>query len=305
MIPQNQWIDKTIDNCSHVYSDGRNVVTLFETDEDKVDGKNLIAVTALACGVTILMLEVMTTHFHAIVSGPDRGRAKFTDEIARKLGIRANRLGLKVTGDGKIHVREDSIRTENELKDKIMYVYRNAIAAGYPGMPWHYVGGPGDIFFSDHRARISSGRLIRNLPVRTRRGMFHTRAILPAGWAYSENGEIVPDCYIDWRMLESLFRSPKAVLAFMHQNRDKEAAEDALCAREYVRKLGEKELRHIAKEACLRMFGKGSLSKATDMERIAVARKMWIDRCTYSVPALGRAVQMDKVTLEAILIPQK
>ena len=144
------FMDKPVRDCSHIYSDGRNVPVLFETDADKIDGRNLIAVTALETGVVILMDIVMSTHFHSVAAGTDRCRAKFSDEMKRKLALRVSRLGIKLGGDGELHVRKDDIKTENELKTKIMYHYRNAISAGYGMMPWHYPGGPGDIFFSDH-----------------------------------------------------------------------------------------------------------------------------------------------------------
>ena len=294
-----EWIDKAVCDCSHIYSDGRNVYNLFETDEDKIDGMNMIAVTALETGVVILMSVVMTTHFHSVVSGSGNNRELFKNETRRKLRLRGQRLGIKTL----INVRNDIVKTENELKDKIMYDYRNPIAAGYGRMPWNYVGGVGDIFFSDHQARVSSGSLIQDMTVRERRSAFHTRIEFPSDWTYWPNGLIVPDCYVDWKRLESLFRSPKAALAFMFQNKEKEAAEDALCAREFIMEMGEKELRRIAKELSLSMFGKEYVSKLSDSERIMVAQRMWAARNTYSVSALSRAVQINKQLLETILLP--
>ena len=300
-----EWLDKPVGDCSHIYSDGRNVPVLFETDLDKVEGKNLIAVTALETDVMILMEVVMTTHFHAVTAGKDTNRERFKNEMERKLMIRASRLGLKIVGDSKIHVRKDDIRTETELKDKIMYDYRNPIAAGLEMMPWHYSGGPGDIFFSDHKSKMAKGRLINELPVLTRRKVFHTKTELPAEWRYADNYEIIPDCYVDWQRLERLFKSPRAVLAFLHQSKEKEMADDAECSREFIRKLGEKELRHIARDYCHILFRKEYVNRLTDQEKIVIAQKMWTERDTYSISALSRATQMDKHILESILIPQK
>lgn len=295
------WIDKTINDCSHIYSDGRNVSALFESDADKIEGLNLIAVTALETDVIILMDVVMTTHFHGIAAGRDENRWRFKKGMERKLETRRCRLGLKT----QIRVSKDDISTENELKDKIMYDYRNPIAAGYGRMPWHYVGGVGDIFFSNHKARIASGSPIKDMRVTDRRAMFHTKTMLPPGWTYWSNGLIVPDCYIDWQRLERLFPSPKAVLAFMYQSKEKEAAEDALCAREIILDMSEKELRHEAKCLSLSLFGKDYVSRLSDQERITVARQMWASRKTYSISALSRATHLDKQLLQTILLPPK
>ena len=294
-----EWIDKTVNDCSHIYSDGRDVSALFETDKDKIEGLNLIAVTALETGVVILMEVVMTTHFHSVVAGKDGNRWSFKKEMERKLEARRYRLGLKT----RIRVSKDDIRTENELKDKIIYDFRNPISAGYGRMPWHYVGGPGDIFFSDHKARIYSGIPIKDLKVTERRALFHTRIELPTEWTYLSGGLIVPDCYMDCSRLEKLFRSPKAVIAFMYQSKEKEAAEDAICAREIVLDMSEKELRHEAKQIGKSLFGKDYVTRLTDQEKISVAQRMWASRKTYSISALGRATHLEKHLLETILLP--
>lgn len=296
-----EWIDKVVDDCSHIYSDGTNVPVLFETDQDKIEALNLIAITALETEVTVLMSVAMTTHFHSVVAGKDLNRWRYKVSMEKKLNLRRSRLGVK----SRIKVRKDDITTENKLKDKIMYDYRNPIAAGYGGMPWHYVGGLGDIFFSDHKARIASGTMICNLTVDRRRELFHTRIELPRGWTFLPSGLIVPDCYIDYKRLEALFRSSKGVLAFMYQSREKELAEDALCAREFIKDMGEKELRQVAKDLGKRLFGKEYVTRLTNNEKIVIAQRMWASHSTYSISALSRATHLEKKILETILLPQR
>ena len=294
-----EWIDKAVNDCSHIYSDGTNVPVLFETDKDKIEGLNLSAITALENGVKVLMAVAMTTHFHSVVSGLDINRWRYKVAMERKLDLRRAKLGVNT----KIKVRKDDIPTENKLKDKIMYDYRNPVAAGYGRMPWHYAGGLGDIFFSDHKARIRSGIMITDLTVQRRRDLFHTRIDLPDNWTYWPSGLIVPDCYIDYERLESLYRSPKGVLAFMYQSKDKEMEEDAICTREFINDMGEKDLRHIAKDLGQTLFGKEYVTRLTDEEKILVAQKMWTSGKTYSISALGRATHLDKKILETILLP--
>ena len=42
------WEKHPVEDCYHIYSDGTRVSVLFERDEDKVYGMNLIAVLAEA-----------------------------------------------------------------------------------------------------------------------------------------------------------------------------------------------------------------------------------------------------------------
>ena len=40
------WVDKAVDDCSHVYSDGTSVNSLFDTRQDKIAAMNMIAILA-------------------------------------------------------------------------------------------------------------------------------------------------------------------------------------------------------------------------------------------------------------------
>ena len=104
-----EWIDKAVNDCSHIYSDGTNIPVLFETDENKIEGLNLIAITALENDVIVLMAVAMTTHFHSVVAGLDINRWRFKVAMERKLDLRRSKLGVKT----KIKVRKDDITTEN------------------------------------------------------------------------------------------------------------------------------------------------------------------------------------------------
>ena len=293
---QNMWVDKPVDDCSHVYSDGTVVNSLFDGRREKIDAMNMIALMAYSCNVRILVQQVMTTHIHVIVSGGLFDRARFAQELKRRLRILAS--GKRHSSDGRIPVGNDEISTEKELMNKIMYVYRNAIAAGYPCMPWEYVGGPGDIFFVDHST--VAGNLVSELSVSRRRAMFHTKVVPPVTWRYNDEGLILPHCYVDWKRVERLFQSPKVFIAFLQQSKNVEAAIDLECSKEYVKAAGEKELRAECRDLLMNMFGKSSPSKAVLDERVAVARKLWGDRRTYSLSVLSRVTLVPQSVLTAI-----
>lgn len=290
--------DAAVDDCSHVYSDGTLVYGLFEGEEERISGMNLVAVTAFSCNVKILMVQVMTTHIHLIISGNYIARDRFSKELKNKL---ARVLIRKFPTIGcSISVSNDSISDERELKNKIMYVYRNAIAAGWKGMPWNYVGGPGDIFFVDHNEKAMAGRKLSDYPRYQTHAMFHSRLNLPENWRVDERGLLLPHCWMDWERVENLFRTPKAFIAFMHQSRDMETAINQDNAQKKIENIKESELRVICRKLCREMFGKTILSKASVEERLAIARKVWSERLTYSISALSRVTLLDKSLMESI-----
>lgn len=154
-----------------MYSDGNAVNSLFDTREEKIAAMNIIAILAYSFNVRILVQQVMTTHVHLIVSGEAVDREGFARELKRRLMLWAS--WKKHSVHSGILVGNDEIRTERELMNKFMYVYRNAIAAGYPGMPWDYIGGPGNIFFIDHNQ--VNGKPVSELSKTERREMLHSK----------------------------------------------------------------------------------------------------------------------------------
>lgn len=291
-----RWKDKTVEDCSHIYSNGTNVNSLFDTREDKIGGMNMLAILAYSLNVKILVQQIMTTHIHLIASGTSCDRYRYAREIQRRLMIMASRK--KHSTNGRIIVGNDEIKTERELMSKFMYVYRNAIVAGYPGMPWDYIGGPGNIFFGGQRNK--HGQPLDDLPVLARREMLHSKIEPPKGWLYNSEGLVLPECYVDWRRVEKLFKNPKVFIAFLHQSKSVESEIDLECSREYVLSISEKELREESRSLCMRMFGKATPSKANLEDRIAIAQRLWADKRTYSVNALSRVTMVPQSVLEAI-----
>jgi hypothetical protein len=48
----NGWIDKPLEGFyAHIYSNGHSVKNLFETEEDRIFGMNLLPIAAHACDV--------------------------------------------------------------------------------------------------------------------------------------------------------------------------------------------------------------------------------------------------------------
>lgn len=290
------WTDRPVEDCSHIYSDGTVVNALFETRQEKIEAMNTIAILAYSYKVRILVQQVMTTHVHIIASSGVLDRERFARELRRRLTLLA--ISKRYSTNDAIMVGNDPIKTERELMNKFMYVYRNAITAGYPLMPWEYVGGPGDIFFTHKDGE--EGRLISELTVRRRRALFHSKVSMPEDWRYNEDGLILPRCYVDVARVENLFRTPKVFIAFLHQNKNVEAEIDMECSREYVRAASERELREECKKRCMNMFGKASVSAAALEERLAIARSLWGDKLTYSLAALSRVSLVPQGVLESV-----
>lgn len=299
-VTSNGWIDKPLDGFfAHIYSNGHSVLNLFETDEDYVFGMNLLPVAAYTCGVKLLMIQLMGTHFHIIAAGSPEDCARMCTFINKVLMRRLAGTNRKEYAPDGLVISIDGIESQTELKNKIIYVYRNSIVAGYSKAPWHYRWGPGDILFVDHSLEASRGNSVGELSARVCKKLFHTHIAIPGTWRY-DNGMILPHSYLDWKYVENLFGNVRSFLAFLYQKKDIEAQIDRECSASMENRITEQVLRKESRELCYAMFGRKSIGKSNMEERLSIAQKLWTDRRTYSISQLARVTLVDKELLSQI-----
>ncbi len=212
---------------------------------------------------------------------------------------RLSMTGRKEFAPQGIDISIDEIRAETELKNKIIYVYRNSIVAGYPKAPWQYKWGPGDIFFIDHDSVAEKGVRVGDLTTRKIRELFHTQFKLPSDWRFDE-GMILPHSYIDWKYVECLFGNIRTFLAFLHQRKDLEAQIDRECNVKLERQVTEQALKMEVQVLCRSLFGRNSITSTVMDERLAIAQKLWGERKTYSITKLARVTLLDRKLLARI-----
>lgn len=284
----------SLDNdCYHIYSNGTKMNDLFSERKDKIMMMNMLAVTSFANDVRLLTLQVMDTHFHVIASGTVERCAKFTRDLISKLNIFINRKGRMTYSIDGLEISMDPITEERELLNKIIYVYRNGIAAGFPFAPWEYEWGPGNIYFIDHSLPGSAGRPLSELSFNKQYALFHSRVKLPQEWRVNDEGMILPHSFVDWKRVENEFKKVTSFLAFLYQKSDLEARYDNECRRKVMSRFSIKELRKEADELCSAVYGHG-IVKANAEERLYVAKELWRRRRTYEKSYLARATLVPK-----------
>lgn len=291
---------KPVNDCFHIYSNGKKVVTLFPEREDRIFMMNMLAVTSYYCHVGILVMQVMETHFHLIASGTVDECYRFRGDILMKISKYLNRDGRKAYSVGEFEISMDPIKDATELKNKFMYVYRNGISAGFPYVPWHYEWGPGDIYFVDHSALEKIGRPLSDLPNTVQRKIFHSNMLMPQNWRFNDEGMILPHSYVDWERVEKEFICARTFLAFLYQNRELTTQLNAELARKRLYEMPERDIKKLAKTYCMNMFGV-SLKDASTKQRLEVAKRIWIERKTYSKSVVARATLLKHEIVNAVL----
>ena len=291
------WETYPVQDCFHVYSDGTRVSVLFETPEDKVYARNLIAVLAYRYHIRVYCDVIMDTHLHVVACGRPEDIARFKAQLKRQLAmyiLRSNRAYLLKEG---IMIDDEIIHDNVELMRKIIYVFRNPIDAGYPYLPEDYPWGIGRLFF--HPLAAGTGRKVGEMTEREKRNLFRTRVDIPDGWEVDQNGMLLPSSYIDLNAVLQLFGSPKRFIAFLFVKKKDLTEQDAKCAQSFLEKKGDSELHAEADEIGRSLFGR-RITKLSQAERIQVASQLWKECRTLSRKQLARAVRMNTELIEAV-----
>lgn len=292
-----QWERHPVQDCYHICSDGTRVSVLFELPEDKVYAMNLIAVLARRYHLRVYCPVVMDTHFHLVAQGRPEDIASFKVQMKRLLTMYFHSTGRNYLLDDGIWIEYTPIQDDIELMQKIIYVFRNPMDAGYPYLPEDYPWGVGRLFF--HPAAGHPGQRTGNMTVRQQRELFRTRMDIPDDWQLDGNGMILPRCFVDVDAVHALFGSPRRFIAFLFVRKKDLAEQEAKDARIFLQKRDDAELHAEADAESRRLFDR-RITKLTQAERIEVARILWQNRRTLSRKQLARAVRMNPAVIEAV-----
>ena len=287
-----------VNDCYHVYSDGTRVTVLCDADEDFVYVMNRIAIVAFYCHLSVLGLEVMRTHFHIILKGKYDDVVKFVQEMKRLCSRHFNQKGFPERANRWLEIEMDAIRDMEELRSKIIYVFRNCTEAGYEYLPEDYPWGPGPVYC---RKRNEGNRKLSSLGYREICRLFRTRVDLPDDWEYDDNGMLVPGSYMDLNFLrEKVFVSPRQYIAFLNV-RKKDLVEMELAdARPFLERKEEGLLQKEIESASLKQYGQ-PVHKLSQSNRIALATQFWNERKTNSIKQLSRLTRNNVDVLRTVL----
>ena len=282
--------DEVVENMWHVYSDGTRADIPFNTDEDKLYAWNSVAICAEIAGVRVWVSTVNDTHLHTLVKGVEVRVKRYRDVLQQ-------RLQTHFPGQG-IYFACDSIETHDEVLIKFMYVYRNCLDF-FKKLPGEYAWGSGNIYFSEKR-QFNKGRLVKEMSVRERRRLFHTKITLPAHWMCDYDGKILPESFIDYEAVELFFRSVFTFIAFMHIKKDDEARLKQQIHSRYLESRSIQDLRRLGNEICVRRYGR-KLSKASFQNRLDVAVEMLRRGLSGRSASLAKALILKPQDLELLV----
>ena len=194
----------------------------FRDNEDFVTGMNMVAVQASMSEVVVLAFILMSNHVHFVVYGTRRDAEEF---ISRYKGRYSQYYGRK--WGVKEFLRRNKAEVEpisgnqEDLERAIAYVIMNCVAARICLNPGQYPWGCGNCYFQVKSEGIPGRsslkrKQVKDMSKRTLSRILHSDVQkLPGDWAFSDEGFILPESYIDVQAVETLFRTPARMDYFL------------------------------------------------------------------------------------------
>ena len=178
---------------------------LFTSDQDFMDGTNLVAVALAGLGIRLLNEVQMNNHLHFVMEGPEEKVLLFTIRLRKAMS--KYQLGKGNPSLSKWDIQVKPIIDLRNLRNAILYVSRNPSVAGRNCTPFGYKWSGAQLMFNDNLIYYNAGVPFNNLTFREKRSITHQRNIeLPQEYRVLD-GMILRSCFVDFKRAEAFFES--------------------------------------------------------------------------------------------------
>lgn len=198
----------------HLYTPGDSTEVLFRDDNDYVAVMNMVAISAFDTpNVRILTFEVMSNHFHFIITGEREPVLEFFEILKRRISRYIANSGRYT----KVLSLEPGLKLVPDLKTVrvvIPYVNRNAFVVSRNVTPFSYPWGA-NMYYYNPVTRLQERTYFSQLNQKRKREICRShKCNYPDDW-YITNGYISPLCYCDINTGERLFRTAHHYFSFV------------------------------------------------------------------------------------------
>lgn len=241
----------TVKNCWHFSTEGTNVDCMFFDEQDFLEGMNRVAALKRLFDIRILAFSLMDTHVHFILYGDFDQCNAFMHEYVRKTSWSISRKHKDRHKLKSVPINHQVIDTDGYLKTAICYVIKNAPVGGIPYSAYDYPWSSGPLYFRA-AGHWSSPKWIEE------KG--------------SDDAMEFPGRYVDYRLVERIFKTHRSFNYFMCVSREKDVEGRGGVISHLSLPL--QELRQHKGEVCKELFGEGSIRHLSTSQRLQLARTL-------------------------------
>ncbi len=193
--------------CWHLFTQGDLSGIIFREREDYVFGMNLVALCAgrFLGSVRLYTFQIMSNHFHFVLSGEKFQVEEFYNELYRRL---RKYLALKgrISDIKGIRMNVLPIEDLSYMRNVIAYVNRNGYLIDDDSTPFSYPWGANACFYR-YESSTNHPVLLNKLTIRAKRKIFRTHLSQFPAHYYMEGGMVPPQCYVQISVAESFYRN--------------------------------------------------------------------------------------------------
>ena len=188
----------------------------FKDDDDFRTGMNYVAVIAFQTGISVLAFILMSNHVHFVVRCTRAEAEAFIIKYKTAFGkYLYNKYGVSdVLRRNTVDIRELPLEEES-VERGIAYTQMNPVAANICASPELFAWGTGATFFKTIR---SEGKQLSELSLRKQQRLIHSNTQLPGHYRIGDDGFILPESYVDVKLVERIFRTPKRYNYFLRSS---------------------------------------------------------------------------------------
>ena len=282
----------------HCATKGFKSSVLFADEREFIAGMNRIAF-CVARGrkdfpVIVVAFCLMGNHVHFILYGTRSDCLKWMALFHRlTMTWQANhRSGAAIQESWEIDAWQ--ISDNDDLQEKIAYVFRNPMAAGMAYAPTNYRWSSAGLVFSNQG--FPEGSTVGSLSSFKLRNILETKIDLPDDWIILPDGMIWPVCYTDCKLAERAFKQPASFMFMLNQRMEAKVNE------EMNRKslsLPDQDVIRMALEAAREQYDVSEI-EVLDMNQRVVLCSMLLKRSGVNIKQLGRIFHISEQDLKRL-----
>ena len=263
------------DHFFHLCSEGTSSDVLFHDQKEFIEGMNILALAMLKKQVDLLAFCLMDNHFHFIIYGNKGHACDFALYISQFYMTRRHLWKVpKIIGP--IQWGLHHIDNEDYLKRSITYVLRNPSLISKEELTLDYPWSSGILYFRGKKVM----KMLTSCLKPTNQKPYHLRKILksqlplPENWLITPSGYIWPGSYVNYQLVEQIFKNKRSFEYHMVSRQEEELAKmEIFQSRATVTDI---ELREHAKEISQELYGHENLLTLNLHKRITVAKKLML-----------------------------
>lgn len=200
----------------HLYTSPMETDLLMENDEDRTVVLNMIALLSPKSGISILAYALMSNHIHLIIKGTTIQGRDFFESLYRRLSRYLSNRGKAGCIKG-FSCGMTEITSLKQFRDELAYVIRNPFVVRDDVHLFSYRWCSGYLYFNSFLSK-SAGKTAKELKYRGKRMITRSSSEdIPDGYRI-EGSLILPECFVDYHLVEQLFGSARQFLYWTLKN---------------------------------------------------------------------------------------